>query len=59
MSNEEMREYAREYREEGFGRIADRKYYMKHRESILEKQRVRDRARANYRKKLRNTCEVE
>lgn len=54
-----MRVYSREYREEGFGKIADRKYYMRHREAILEKQRIRDRARANYRKKLRNTCEVD
>ena len=57
MSNEEMREYSREYRKEGFGRVNDRKYYMRHRESILEKQRIRDRARANSRKKLRNVCE--
>ena len=59
MSKEDMRAYAREYRREGFGRVNDRKYYMRHREAILEKQRIRDRARANYRKKLRNTCEVE
>ena len=54
-----MREYKREYRKEGFGRICDRRYYMKHRERILEKQRVRDRARANSRKKLREVCESE
>lgn len=57
MSKEDMRAYAREYRKEGFGRICDRKYYMKHREAILAKQRQRDRARAISRKKLRNTCE--
>ena len=54
-----MREYKREYRREGFGKISDRRYYMRHRESILEKQRIRDRARANSRKKLRNACEVD
>lgn len=58
MTKEEMTTYKREYRREGFGRICDRKYYMKNRETILEKQRVRDRARANSRKKLRNICEV-
>ena len=46
MTKEEMTTYKREYRREGFGRICDRKYYMKNRETILEKQRVRDRARA-------------
>lgn len=54
-----MRAYARDYRKEGFGRVNDRRYYMKHRDSILAKQRERDRARAIYRKKLRDTCEVE
>lgn len=54
-----MREYKREYRKEGFGRICDRRYYLTHREEILEKQRKRDRARAISRKKLRNACEVE
>ena len=58
MSKEDMRVYQREYRKEGFGRVNDRRYYMKHRERILEKQRERDRARANYRKKLRDACEV-
>lgn len=53
-----MREYARQYRKEGFGKVVDRNYYMRHREAILEKQRMRDRARANYRKKLRNACEI-
>lgn len=57
MDKEEKREYAREYRKEGFGKVVDRNYYMRHRDSIIEKQRIRDRARANYRKKLRNTCE--
>ena len=52
-----MRKYKREYRKEGFGRINDRRYYMKHREEILEKQRKRDKARAISRKKLRNACE--
>ena len=50
-----MREYARQYRKEGFGKVVDRNYYMRHREAILEKQRIR--SRANYRKKLRNVCE--
>ena len=59
MSKEDMRAYARDYRKEGFGRVNDRRYYMKHRDSILAKQRERDRARAIYRKKLRDTCEVE
>lgn len=58
MSKEDMREYARQYRKEGFGKVVDRNYYMRHREAILEKQRMRDRARANYRKKLRNACEI-
>ena len=58
MSKEDMRAYARDYRKEGFGRVNDRRYYMKHRERILEKQRERDRGRANYRKKLRDACEV-
>lgn len=52
-----LREYSRDYRKEGFGKVADKKYYMKHRESILEKQRKRDNARASFRKKLRNVCE--
>ena len=59
MSKEDMREYKREYRKEGFGKICDRRYYLKHRETILAKQRLRDAARANSRKKLRNTCESE
>lgn len=58
MTKEQMRKYMREYRAEGFGRIVDKRYYFNHREEILLKQRVRDRERANYRKKLRNTCEV-
>ena len=53
-----MREYKRAYRQEGFGKINDKRYYLKHRETILMKQRMRDRARANSRKKLRNACEV-
>lgn len=57
MSKEQAREYAREYRREGFGRVTDRRYYMNHREEILEKQRKRDMTRANYRKKLRKVCE--
>jgi hypothetical protein len=52
-----LREYNRDYRKEGFGKVADKKYYMNHRESILEKQRKRDKARASFRKKLRNSCE--
>lgn len=48
---EYLREYARGYRAEGFGKVNDRSYYMRNREKILEK------ARASYRKKLRNTCE--
>lgn len=59
MNQEEAREYAREYRKDGFGRVTDRRYYMKHRERILEKQRERDRARAIYRKKLQEICESE
>jgi len=59
MTQEEMREYKRDYRKEGFGKICDKRYYMKHRESILEKQRKRDAARAFSRKKLRNACESE
>ena len=58
MSIEERREYNREYRKEGFGRIGDRRHYMKHRERILEKQRARDKVRASFRKKLRDACEV-
>lgn len=57
IDKEYMRNYKREYRKEGFGRINDRRYYMKHREEILEKQRKRDKARAISRKKLRNSCE--
>lgn len=57
IDKEYMRNYKREYRKEGFGRINDRRYYMKHREEILEKQRKRDKARAASRKKLRNACE--
>lgn len=59
MSKDYMKEYASAYRKEGFGRLSDRRYYLKHREEILAKQRLRDAARANYRKKLRNTCEGE
>ena len=50
---EYLREYRKAYRAEGFGRINDRAYYMRHREAILEKQRIRDCSR----KKLRNVCE--
>lgn len=53
MTQEEARKYAKEYREDGFGRIVDKRYYMKHRDRILERMRM------NYRKKLRNTCESE
>lgn len=59
MTKEQAREYAREYRNEGFGRVVDRRYYMRHRETILEKQRMRDKARAIYRKKLQEICESE
>lgn len=54
---EYLRQYCRDYRKDGFGRVTDRRYYMNHREAILERQRERDRARASFRKKLRNTCE--
>lgn len=52
-----MREYAKEYRRDGFAKIVNRRYYLKHREEILLKQKQRDAIRAIYRKKLRNTCE--
>lgn len=54
-----LREYCKGYRAEGFGRVADKQYYLRHREAILEKQRKRDRARASFRKKLRDACEDE
>lgn len=59
MSKDYMREYSRAYRKEGFGRLSDRRYYLAHRDEILAKQRLRDAARAIYRKKLRNACEDE
>lgn len=45
MTREERRRYAKEYREEGFGRIVDRAYYMRHRQECLAKQRERDAKR--------------
>lgn len=63
MTQEEMREYQRDYkkgyRQEGFGRLCDKRYYLKHRDSILKKQRMRDKARAISRKKLRKICDNE
>ena len=42
MTVDEKRTYAREYRAEGFGREADKRYYHRHRDVLLAKQRIRD-----------------
>lgn len=34
---EYLREYQREYNKEGFRKIANRRYYLKHREEILKR----------------------
>lgn len=52
MTREEHRQYSREYRAEGFGRINDRRYYRAHRDTILAKQRIRDAMRRAKRLKL-------
>lgn len=41
MTREEKRQYLREYRAEGFGKIADRRYYMKNVEKLREKSKLR------------------
>lgn len=46
MTPEERRKYAREYRAEGFGRDADRRYRLR----WLEKIRAKDRARKAHRR---------
>lgn len=43
MTKEERKEYAREYRREGFGRIVDRRYYLQHVEELRAKARERIR----------------
>lgn len=53
MTKEEKRQYAKEYRAEGFGAIADRAYYMRHRDEICAKAREKYHAtRDSYRKKV-------
>lgn len=46
MTPEEKRQYAREYRAEGFGRDADRRYRLR----WLEKIRAKDKARKAHRR---------
>lgn len=41
MTKEEKRQYLREYRAEGFGKISDRRYYIKNVEKLREKSRLR------------------
>lgn len=40
MSEQEHKEYNREYRAEGFGKLADRRYYCRHRERHNERSRA-------------------
>ena len=41
MTKDERQQYAREYRAEGFGKIADAKYYATHAEELRRKRRER------------------
>ena len=41
MTKDERQKYAREYRAEGFGKIADAKYYATHAEELRRKRRER------------------
>ncbi len=41
MTREEKRQYMREYRAEGFGKMADRKYYLKNVEKLREASKLR------------------
>ena len=43
MTKEERQQYNREYREEGFGSSADRRYRLKHLREIRKKDRERKR----------------
>lgn len=43
MSNDKARIYSREYRLEGFGRLADSRYRAKHRDVLNRKRRERYR----------------
>lgn len=45
MTKEERRQYAKEYRQEGFGALNDRNYYLRHREAICAKERARHHAK--------------
>ena len=50
MTKEERKEYAREYRREGFGRLSDRRYYLQHMEELRAKARERIRRLRNAKK---------
>lgn len=53
MTREEAKQYAREYRQEGFGAVNDRRYYLLHRDEILKKARDKyHKMREIYRKKV-------
>lgn len=41
MNAQERKVYGKEYRQAGFGRQADRKYYSIHREDILKRKKAR------------------
>lgn len=57
MTKEEAKQYAREYRAEGFGRINDHRYYLRHREEVCAKNCMRYLAKKGiYRK---NVVDVE
>ena len=45
MTKDEQRQYAKEYRAEGFGKIADARYYATHAEVLRQKRRERYRRR--------------
>lgn len=42
---ERARQYAREYRREGFGKISDKRYYERHRAEIIRKVKERRKKR--------------
>lgn len=39
------KEYQKQYRRDGYGRLADSRYRLKHREQIIERDRERKRAK--------------
>lgn len=51
---QEAREYSREYRRMGFGRLVDRTYYMLHQDEIKRKMRKKYKKKKKMQKKSAN-----